>query len=815
MTINPKLDVAKWQHNYRLQIDNQLIQKWREHQLDRVDHLSLIALGGYGRAELYPYSDIDLSIVHLHPLSAKLANAVGAFVRSLWDDKLKIGSNTLSFDEARELARTDLNFMTALLEARLLQGSNWNFIGIQNFIRSADCFGGGAFLRAKIEERDQRWSKFQASTHSLEPNLKNSPGGLRDIHTLEWIARKYLHASSLEALVHQGSLGAAEHRKLKQCWRVLAWLRMGVQSIAQRSDDRLLFERQQILAAQRQQSQQELMQLYYRTADSVRALALLLLEDWQSTLDDQRQQQQVKKLQHDNLVLRDGRVDFTHSEALGHDPNLMLQAFVAHSQHPLSTAAIRAIYNNRFLLGSNFRAQQQNQQAFLAIMAAPIEQLAPSLALMQRCALLSGYLPAFKRIAGNLQYDLFHQYSVDAHTLLLFHKLAEVQRQDDTAALAYQAISDKLPLHIAMLFHDLGKGQGGDHSKIGAGIVRRFCRKHQLSAERSELIVWLVAQHLTLSDYAQKSDPEDIANIQRFVDASGADREKLKNLLVLTVVDIQATNDQLWNNWRRYLIYRFYRCAEEHLLAGGKAVNSQQQLRRKRQQLAKHLAERHDSTAEHWRLMPEAYKLEQSIESLAFALQCLQQGKELQLRPLPASSQHYELFVHSREQAHSFARLAATLHANQLDIIKASLHSDSSGMVWDSLVVHSGYPRATAELRRIEAQLATALACPEPELAAPKLGTRARISAAFKTRCRFIQLERQTVLELITADRSGLLAWLAHQLSLDAINIEKALCNTLAHRVEDQLYLSQDSTALDPGAIEKLERTLTSKLDKS
>ena len=814
MTINPKLDIAKWQHNYRLQIDNQLIQKWREHQLDRVDHLSLIALGGYGRAELYPYSDIDLSIVHLHPLSAKLASAVGAFVRSLWDDKLKIGSNTLSFDEARELARTDLNFMTALLEARLLQGSNWNFIGIQNFIRSAECFGGGAFLHAKIEERDQRWSKFQASTHSLEPNLKNSPGGLRDIHTLEWIARKYLHASSLEALVHQGSLGAAEHRKLKQCWRVLAWLRMGVQSIAQRSDDRLLFERQQILAAQRQQSQQELMQLYYRTAESVRALALLLLEDWQSTLTDQRPQHKIKKLQHENLVLRDGRVDFTHSEALGHDPNLMLQAFVAHSQHALSTSAIRAIYNNRFLLDRSFRAQPQNQQAFLTIMAAPIEQLAPSLALMQRCALLSRYLPAFKRIAGNLQYDLFHQYSVDAHTLLLFHKLAEVQRQDDdAAALAYQAISDKLPLHLAMLFHDLGKGQGGDHSKVGAGIVRRFCRKHQLSAERSELITWLVEQHLTLSDYAQKSDPEDIANIQRFVDASGADREKLKNLLVLTVVDIQATNDQLWNNWRRYLIYRFYRCAEEHLLAGGKAVNAQQQLRRKRQQLAKHLAEQHDNTAEHWRLMPEAYKLEQSIESLAFALQCLQQGKELQLRPLPASAQHYELFVHSREQAHSFARLAATLHANQLDIIKASLHSDSRGMVWDSLVVHSGYPRTTAELRRIAAQLAAALAC--PELAAPKLGTRARISAAFKTNCRFIQLERQTVLDLITADRSGLLAWLAHQLSLDAINIEKALCNTLAHRVEDQLYLSQNSSALDPSSIEKLERTLTSKLDKA
>ena len=809
-----KFNVANWQRSYKNELDSRIIQQWRSHGLDRAEHLSLLALGGYGRGELYPYSDVDLSIIHLHPLSETQQQAIGAFIRSLWDADLQIGSNVLSYDEAGKLAQQDLNFMTAVLESRLLQGSGWNFTQVQSFVRSSSCFGNADFFDAKLAERDARWAKFQSSAHSLEPNLKNSPGALRDIHTLQWIARKYLHVNNLEALVQQGYLRPDEYRKLLQCWRVLAWLRIAVHQICKRADDRLIFQRQQQIASERGWQQQQLMQLYYRTAASVRALALLLLEDWQSSIIAARPQQpqSVQQLALDGLLLRSGQIDFVDSNAISKNPGLMLQAFVSNSKYPLSTHAIRNIYNHRFLLTENFRSQAHNQQAFLRIMSTPAEQLADILRLMQRCALLPGYLPAFKKVEGSLQYDLFHQYTVDSHSLRLFHRLRIIARQGDLVSSVYQEITDKLPLHLAMLFHDLGKGRGGNHSDKGARLVHNFCRQHGLAEHRAELAVWLVRQHLLLSQYAQTSDPEDEHNLQRFIQFSKVDREKLNALLVLTVVDIQATNDKLWNSWRQHLIYQFYQSLKQLLLADNPPLSSQQQLKNKLHKLKALLPKQSAAKLEAlWEQMPLTYKLEQSIDSLQFATQSITQGHSLQLRHLTASPEYYELFVHKADSEQIFARLAAALYQQQLEITKASLHSDSSGRIWDSLIVSSSQRLEAEQLEQIEQRISAALE--GQAVQEPVLGVRPRTSASFKTRCLFKHLDSASVLVLVTADRLGLLAWLAYQLSVSGISIDKAYCNTLGNRAEDQLHLSCNGGKLPEQLCAELKIRLVSQLD--
>ena len=810
--------VARWQRVKRLRIDATLAESWHQHGLDRVEHLSLLALGGYGRGELYPHSDIDISVVHRHKLSQKQEDSIAAFIRSLWDRGWDLGHNLLSYEQAQELAAQDLNFLTALLEARLLQGSSWNYARLQSYARSDAAFGAAKFFEAKIEERNQRWTKFYASAHTLEPNLKNSPGNLRDLHTLQWLGQKYFYSTDLKSIAHLGYLSQREWYRLRQCWRLLSWMRVAVQSLAGRADDRLLLERQQQLAEQRGQSRQELMQQYYRSVASVRALSLLLIEDWRGTIFGVRETRvpRVLRLATAGLIVRRGCLDFADQGTLRAKPELMLQVFEASLERDrdLSTNAIRLIYNHRYLVDGAFRSQPGNQASFLRIMAQPAAQLTPALRTMRRCALLPAYLPAFKRVEGALQYDLFHQYSVDAHSLRLFDKLAALAgtAPKDLAAACYQDIEDKLPLHLAMLFHDLGKGRGGEHELVGARLLQSFSRRHSLTPGQSRLAVWLVREHLQLSHYAQKSDLEDPRQLHGFIELTQANRAALKNLLVLTVVDIQATNDQLWSSWRQHMIYGFYRAVDRYLAGGEEARDGQQRLEGKYQRLLRACAELGgDQLQELWGQMPREYRRAQSVATLAAHVRTIANGAGWHLRKLPKVKQHYEFFIHQPDSDYTFARIAAALARRRLTIIKAVIHSDELGWIWDSFIVHSEHELAEQQLQEVGQSLVAALGA--EQLSEPRLGALPRTSKGFRTRCELTPSGQHSLLKLTTADRSSLLAWLAYQLSQEGVSIVKAHCNTMGARVEDQLQLHQSQRPLSQKSSERILQKLSVRLD--
>ena len=586
-------------HGNPLQLSQQLSQAidgcvkrlWAEAGLEEI---ALVAVGGYGRGELAPFSDIDLLILLPHASDARHYEApLAGFVTGLWDIGLDAGHSVRDVDECMHQAQNDLTVATALLESRLLAGPQALLSQLQTRWQSSISIDW--FVQGKKLELRQRHARFQDSPYSLEPNIKESPGGLRDLQVIRWIATALGVGTSWKALEAKSLLTQEESRQLQQQQTVLLNLRAQLHLLANRREDRLVFDLQNRLAVQLgmeatkgRRASELLMQRYYRAAKVIyKVTAILLAElDGPSSMsfENAASPQSAGGKRHpaarkiDEYFYEDrGLLDIRDETIFKENPTLLLKSFLVmqkESSHRAMTArTLRSLWNNRELVDREFRERPEHKALFLEIFKQP-RGIVHALRIMNYLGLLGRMLPVFRRIVGQMQHDLFHVYTVDQHILQVIRNLRRLHMHEHAHEFPLLTeLVEELPegwrLYLAALFHDIAKGRGGDHSNLGAKEVIRFCKNYGLSQNYQDLLVFLVQEHLSMSSFAQKQDLADPDVIHRFVELVKTE-ERLKALYALTVSDIRGTSPKVWNAWKAKLLEDLYQKSLELIKARGK-----------------------------------------------------------------------------------------------------------------------------------------------------------------------------------------------------------------------------------------------------
>ncbi|MFW6322991.1 MAG: [protein-PII] uridylyltransferase [Guyparkeria sp.] len=556
-------------------VDSALRLLWQE----RLEDLpcALLAVGGYGRGEMFVHSDIDVMVLtadHQHD------EAVQAFLYTLWDTGLSIGYAVRSLEECIEAAE-DPTIYTSLLEARLVAGDNALFERLDRAIRDASAFPARWFFAAKLDEQRDRYEAHDNVGTKIEPHIKEGPGGLRDLHTIRWLANRIDGAPTFAAMHRAGLLRDDEYRTLERAEILLSQIRIGLHGLAERAEERLLLTHQKTLATtfgyQGEQdgnlAVERFMQHFFRATIEVERLSRLLIQQWRERLYPETLEP-IERL-NPRFIKRGQLIETRDAQVFMRSPTAILELFLLLAEHPelegMTAATARQLRANLSVIDSGFRANRHAKHLFMRLLRAE-RGVYLALRNMNLTGALAAYIPAFAPIVGLMQFDLFHAYTVDTHTLLVIRNLRrpalpEYRDENPTAADAFSRIPRPQVLYLAGLFHDIAKGRGGDHALLGAVDAREFARSHGLPREDVDLVGWLVEQHLTLSFTAQRQDIEDPEVIRRFARLVGSP-ERLDYLYLLTVADIRATNPQLWNSWRDSLLRRLFDLTHQHFAEG-------------------------------------------------------------------------------------------------------------------------------------------------------------------------------------------------------------------------------------------------------
>src|SRR4051812_14309189 len=569
-------------------IDATLREVWRSQLPAGYDTWALAAVGGYGRGELHPHSDIDILILVPQAPDEAGRGVVERLVTFLWDINLEVGHSMRTIAECAEERAADVGVMTRLVEARLLTGNTALLAAMREAVSADRVWPVKAYFEAKVAEQQERHLKANDTAYNLEPNVKTGPGGLRDIQTIAWVAKRHFGASSLDELMTHGFLSFTELRKLKQAQSFLWKVRFGLHMLTNRREDRLLFDHQIKLAqlfgyedATFTLAVEQFMQRYYRTVMDVSLLNELLLQLFRENLTATSPPLPLNP----RFQVRNDYLEAVNDEIFARTPSTLLEIFVVLQQHPeikgVRASTIRAINKNLWLIDEEFRQNPRNHRLFLEILRAPAG-VTHELRRMNTYGVLGRYIPAFGRIVGRMQYDLFHAYTVDAHTLFVLSNLRRLALPKyDHELPQLSAIMQKLPkleiAYLAALFHDIAKGRGGDHSQLGAVDAEAFCLEQGLSRYDARLVAWLVQNHLELSVTAQKQDISDPEVINAFAQKVG-DETHLDYLYVLTSADVRGTNPKLWNSWKASLFQEFYERVKRALRRGLEKPIDEEQL---------------------------------------------------------------------------------------------------------------------------------------------------------------------------------------------------------------------------------------------
>ena len=565
-------DVAKLVQTQACFIDG-LLQKTWTHYIPADARVALIAVGGYGRGELHPASDIDLLILTADAIAAPVSS-IEALLAFLWDIGLQIGHSVRSLSECIALAKVDVTVITNLLEARHLAGYAPLLETLRHQTSVAYMWTSADFFAAKCAEQQQRHAKVEGSAYNLEPNIKLNPGGLRDIQMVGWVAKRHFNVRQLSDLQAAGFLTAIEYASLYAGEQLLWRIRYALHTLTGRSEDRLLFEHQRTLAAQfgytdtnKNLAVEQFMQRYYRTVIQLQRLNELLLQLFQEAMVSVGSADIVQPI-NPRFQARNGYLEVRYPELFRQQPLAMLELFLLLQQNPdlqgVRASTIRAIRAHRDGIDTKVRADIRARSLFMEILRQPTG-ITQTLRRMHRYGILSRYIPAFHQIMGLMQFDLFHVYTVDEHTLMVLRNVRRfaVPEQDAENAPYHQVwllIAKPELLYLAALFHDLGKGRGGNHSELGASDAYIFCQQHGLSDQDCDLVAWLVKKHLFMSRVAQQQDIDDQAVVCAFV-ADMLTPQHLHALYLLTVADMQGTNPDRWSTWRSALLARLYQRA--------------------------------------------------------------------------------------------------------------------------------------------------------------------------------------------------------------------------------------------------------------
>ncbi len=795
-------------------VDQVLVHAWQLLLDDAADSLALAAVGGYGRSELMPGSDIDLLLLLPNDAGDRYNARLEALLTFLWDIGLEVGHSVRTVDDCVEQALADVTVITNLMEARWLSGSLELFFEMQDATAPDRIWSSSDFFRVKREEQRIRYLKYNDTAYNLEPNIKEGPGGLRDIQMIAWVANRHFGTDSLEKLVERRFLTAAEYRTLvdgrEQLWKI----RFALHMLTGRGEDRLLFDYQRTLAAQFGHENDEnrlgveaFMRQYYRTIMTLSRLNEMLLQLFYEDIlfpEDPGQPLPINK----RFQSRHGFLEIAYPTVFSHYPYALLEVFLILQQHPdlkgVRADTIRSIREHRHVIDEKFRNDIRVRSLFMEILRQP-HGVTHALHRMNNYGVLAHYLPVFGNIVGLMQYDLFHIYTVDEHILTVIRNLRRYTVQ--AYALEFPLCSHivaTIPktelLYLAGLFHDIAKGRGGDHSELGAAEAHEFCLRHDLSEYDAGLVTWLVENHLIMSSTAQRQDISDPVVVNRFAKRV-RDPMQLDYLYLLTVADIRATNPGMWNSWKDALLKQLYYSTRRALHRGLQDPMERSEHIQKVQEAARELLGADTSVyTAIWERLGDEYFLRHIPWQVAHHTCLLLERTDpsaslVDIQPLTERG-GTEIFIYAVATDDLFSRITAVLDQLGLNVVDAGIVTtdDNYGLHTYHVLEESGAP--VVELQRSE-EIRSAL------LAEIGHGNKNIWHVARRMPRRYQhfpiktlvdfkldEYDQRTVMTLVTADRPGLLSRVGRAFADCKVRLFNAKIATLGARAEDVYYIT-------------------------
>jgi len=822
-------------------IDSLLKRAWQLNMPENAD-AALVAVGGYGRGELHPCSDIDLMILSDVIEREKLTENIAQLLTFLWDIGLEVGQSVRSVDECVEEAKQDITVTTNIMESRLLAGSQSLLQQMRDATSPDKIWPSDQFFKGKWEEQKQRYAKFDDTATNLEPNLKEGPGGLRDIQTVGWVAKRYFGCDTMHGLVGHNFLTEVEYESLMEGRSLLWKIRFALHLLTGRREDRLLFDYQRALAQEfgfvdqeHSLAVEQFMQRYYRTAIRIERLNERLLQLFEEAILMENQPAEILSI-NKRFQARNGFLEVTSDNIFRRYPFALLEIFLLLQLYPelkgVRASTVRLIRSHRHLIDDKFRGDLRAKSLFMEIIRQS-NGVTSELRRMNRYGILSAYLPVFSNIVGRMQYDLFHVYTVDEHTLFVVRNLRRfaVSWRVNEFPLCSNIIS-RLPkpelLYLAGLFHDVGKGREGDHSTLGAKDAWEFCKKHGLSDYDSKLVSWLVRNHLTMSMTAQRQDTSDPEVIHNFAKKMGT-IARLDHLYLLTVADMRGTDPKKWNSWKDSLLKDLYTATLRTMLRGLERPHDMNELIQEKQRDASEVLELSGVGSEAinnlWRTLSMEYFLYSSVEEIISHTQFIistqgQDGPQISLRSKTGRGGS-EVVIYSHDHVGLFAVTTALLDRLRLNVVDARIETTSNGYSLDSYRVLEDDGSAITDKDReqkIIQVLRNGLNNPDQV----NLNVTRRISRQMKhfkipTQIDFSQdqANQRTILKLITADQPGLLAQVGHAFSQCKVNLKAAKISTIGAEAEDTFFITGVDTQPieDPDKLQCLHNSIIRQLE--
>lgn len=823
-------------------VDQLLVRAWRLH-LPQTGDVALVAVGGYGRGELQPASDIDLLVLLEDGADAAGGRIVEPFVRFLWDMGLEVGHSVRTLKDCQRLAKQDITVATNLMEARLLDGECKLLQRMQALTAPPKVWPSNKFFAAKRQEQIERHQRFDDTAYNLEPNIKEGPGGLRDIQMIAWVTQRHFGTRSLHDLVERQFLSEDEYRDLIRGRNFLWQLRNGLHYLAGRREDRLLFDHQRVLAQQLGYSDrrgslavEQFMKRYYRTIKELSLLNEILLQHFQEAILA-RGRSRIKPINR-RFQAHNDFIEVAHDKVFQRAPYAMLEMFLIMQQQPqlqgVRAHTIRVLRANLHRIDRAFRRDLGCRSLFMEIFRQP-RGLTHALRRMNAYGVLGAYIPAFGKVVGQMQHDLFHVYTVDEHVLFVVRNLrrlaiAEHSHEFPLASSIIQHLVKPERLYLAALFHDIGKGRGGDHSLVGEKMAAAFCRLHGLSDYDTHLVAWLVRYHLLMSFTAQRQDIHDPEVVLEFARQVG-NQERLDNLYLLTVADIRGTSPKVWNAWKGRLLSELYAATTRVFLRGlANPLDVQAQVDDlRRAALALVQSKRVPAAASEgfWKQLDPDYFLRYDAESLAWHAQTIINASAADF-PIVATRYNpdiggSEFLIYTPDREYLFAIQTGGFDRLNLSIMDARIHTTRNGFALNTFVVLDQSGEAVRD-RKVLAELQLAM---RRQLLDPRPGRDVH-TAHLPRQLRHFPIPtrvsfgpsvngQQTIMEVVAQDRPGLLYQVALALQHNKINLVTAKISTFGERAEDIFFITdlERRPITDKAKLTALEQEICERLEVS
>ncbi len=800
----------------------------------------LIAVGGYGRVELLPGSDIDLMLLLEKKPGKDMQEQISAFLTFLWDIGLEVGHSVRSIKDCVREGKADVTVMTNMIESRLLHGSTTLYEKFQLAIAPKKMWSSRKFFEAKLEEQQNRHLRYNDTAYNLEPNIKEGPGGLRDIQIIGWVAKRHFGARSLRELVDHEFITENEYQILEAGQKHLWKVRFALHRLAKRREDRLLFDYQSELATEfgfkagkNNQAIEQFMQQYYRTIMELERLNEMLLQIFREEILLTDAQKKISII-NERFMLRNRYIEVRDADVFKRQPSALVELFLLISTHDkcdgVTASTIRLVREHLYLVDDDFRSNEEVNHLFMQLMSAP-SGMTHQMRRMNSYGFLAAYIPAFGKITGRMQYDLFHAYTVDQHSIFVIRNLRRfaLDIHEDEFPFCnevYRELEDPCLLYLAALFHDIAKGRDGDHSELGADEATQFCLQHNLNRKETRVVSHLVRDHLIMSVTAQRkdiSDPDVVRDFARHVGSISM----LNYLYLLTVADIRSTNPKLWNNWKDALLKQLYGATKQVIRRGIDIAPDIEDI----------VQENRDAAFDEMRDLP--YPID-DINAL-----CDQLPGDYFLRHRPLEIKWHvntilnnletdilvnirqakftkttKVFVYCDENPYVFSQVTGTIGSLGLSILNAEIFTTRNNKVMDTFIIQDQNSEAVtdnATIRHIEAELIRALQSNSIYKSVSHKRQPRQLKAFDRpTEIQFEQdyLNSRTVMEISAMDMPGLLSVIANVIATMEINITHAKISTLGEKIDDIFYLTtpDGKNITDEQELDKLRTQITEAL---